>query len=67
MYGNIKTHKTDNPARVITSGRNTAEGHLSIFVEKILYGIANELSSRIKDTNHMLDIIDDLNSLNIYP
>ena len=67
MYGNIKTHKTDNLARVITSGRNTAVEHLSIFVKKILYGIANELSSRIKNTNHMLDITDDLNSLNIYP
>ena len=67
MYGNIKTHKADNPARVITSGCNTAVEHLSIFVEKVLYGIASELPSRIKETNHMLDIIDDLNNLNLYP
>ena len=67
MYGNIKMHKTDNAARVITSGCNTAVEHLSIFVEKVLYGIASELPSRIKDTNHMLDIIDDLNSLNLHP
>ena len=40
MYGNIKTHKTDNPARVITSGCNTPVEHLSIFVEKVLHGIA---------------------------
>ena len=50
MYSNIKTHKTDNLARVITSGCNTAEEHLSIFVEKskntrTLYGIASELQS----------------------
>ena len=41
--------------------------HLSIFVEKVLYGIASEFLSRIKDTNHMLDIIDDPNNSNIYP
>ena len=67
MYGNIETHKTDNPARVITNGCNTAVEHLSIFVEKVLYGIASELPSRIKDTNHMLDIIDNLNNSNVCP
>ena len=67
MYGNIKTHKTDNPARVVTSGCNTPVEHLSVFVEKVLYVIASELPSRIKDTNHMLDIIDDLNNLNLHP
>ena len=67
MYGNIKTHKTDNPTRVITSGCNTPVENLSIFVEKLLYGIASELPSRIKDTNHMLDIIEYLNNSNLYP
>ena len=67
MYGNIKTHKADNPARVITSGCNTAVEHLLIFIEKVIYGIASELLSRIKDINHMLDIIDDLNNLNLHP
>ena len=67
MYGNIKKHKADNPASVITSGCNTAVEHLSISIEKVLYGIASELPSRIKETNHMLDIIDDLNNLNLYP
>ena len=67
MYGNIKTHRADNPARVITSGCNTAVEHLSIFVDKVLYGIANELPSRIKDTNHVLDIIDDFKNLNLHP
>ena len=66
MYGNFKMHKADNPTRVITSGCNAAVEHLSIFVEKVLYGIANELPSRIKDTYHMLDIIDDLNNLNLH-
>ena len=35
MYGLIKTHKNDNPARIITSGCNTAVESLSIFVEKV--------------------------------
>ena len=30
---------------------------LSIFVEKVLYDTASNLPSRIKDTEHMLDII----------
>ena len=67
MYGKIITHKTGNPTRVITSRCNIPMEHLSIFVKKVLYGIASELSSRIKDINHMLDIIDDLNNSNLYP
>ena len=51
MYGNIKTHKTENPARVITSGCNIPVEHLPIFVEKLLYSRASELPSRIKDTD----------------
>ena len=58
MYDNVKTHKIGNPTRVITSGCNTAIENLSIFVENVLYDIVSELSSRIKDTNHMLDITD---------
>ena len=45
----------------------TLKEHLSIFVEKVLYGIVSELPSRIKDTNHMLDIIDNLNNSNVCP
>ena len=36
MYGLIKTHKVNNPARVITSGCGTAIEFLSIFVKKYL-------------------------------
>ena len=31
MYVMVKTHKVDNPVRVITSGCNTAAENLSIF------------------------------------
>ena len=54
MYG--LTHKVDNPVRIITSGCNTAVENLSIFVEKVLYSEVEKIPSRIKDTNHMLDI-----------
>ena len=65
MYGLIKTHKFDNPVRIITSGCNTAVENLSIFVEKVLYSEVEKISSRIKDANHMLDIIDSLNDSNL--
>ena len=48
MYGNIKTHKMKNPARVITSGCSTAVESLLIFVERKLYKFAENLLSRIK-------------------
>ena len=65
MYGLIKTHKNNNPARIITSGCNTAIESLTIFVEKVLYDTASNLPSRIKDTGHMLDIIDEINNSNL--
>ena len=61
MYGLVKTHKANNPVRIITNGCNTAVENLSIFVEKVLYKEAERLPSRIKDTSRMLDIIDNFN------
>ena len=57
MYGLIKTHKVGNPARVITSGCSTGMEKLSIFVETVLFDLANDLRSRIRDTRHMLNIV----------
>ena len=65
MYGLIKTHKDNNPTRVITSGCGTAVENLSIFVEKLLYKEVKKISTRIKDTPHMLSIIDDINNSDI--
>ena len=65
MYGNVKTLKENNPVRVITSGCNTAVENLSIFVENVLFELASELLSRINDTCHMLEIIDDMNNSNL--
>ena len=62
MYGNVKTQKINNPVRVITSCCSTAAESLAIFVEKEIYRLAENLPSRIKDTNDMLNIIDNLNN-----
>ena len=64
MYGLNKTHKENNPARVITSGCGTAIEFLSISVEKYLYKEVHKINSTIKDTSEMLHIIDDVNNNN---
>ena len=48
MYGMVKTHKADNPVRVITSGCNTVVEKVSILVEKSLYSLAVGFNSKIK-------------------
>ena len=58
MHGNVKPHKIGTPTSLVTSGCKTAIENLSIFVKNVIYDIAGDLSSRIKDTNHMLDTID---------
>ena len=65
MNVNVKTHKENNPVRVITSACNTAVENLSIFVENILFELASELPSQIKHTCHILEIIDDMNNSNL--
>ena len=60
MYRMIKTHKESNPARIISSGSDTAVENLSIFVEKCLFPEVLKIDTRMQDTQHMLNIIDDL-------
>ena len=64
MYALFKTHKVGNPARVTTSGCDTAIENLSIFVEKCLYSEVSKIESRIKDSSEMLTILDNLNISN---
>ena len=66
MYGLIKTHKDNNPVRVLTSGCGTTIEYLSIFVEKYLQKEVNEIGSRIKDTPDMLNTTDLINDSNIF-
>ena len=65
MYGLVKTHKVNNPVRVITSGCGTAVENLSIFVERCLYPEVLKIESRIQDTSEMFNFIDYLNKSNI--
>ena len=57
----VKTHKADNPLRVIASGCDTVLEKLSIFVEKTLHPLADRLNSKIKDTNDIIEVIDNIN------
>ena len=52
MYGLVKTHKVNNPIRVIISGCNTAIESLSISIEHVLFELSETMPSRIKDSNH---------------
>ena len=58
MYGLVKTHKVNNPVRVITTGCGTAVENFSIFVERYLYAEVLKIESRIQDTSEMLNFID---------
>ena len=63
MYGLVKSRKANNTVRVITSGCNTAIEFLSIYIEHVLFELSESMPSRIKDSNHLLDIIDKINSM----
>ena len=64
MYGLVKTHKVNNPVRVITTGCGTAVENFSIFVERYLYAKVLKIESRIQDTFEMLNFIDYLYKCN---
>ena len=63
MYSLIKTHKENNPARVITSGCGAE--FLSISVENYLCKEVNKINIRIKDTSDMLNKTVNINGRNI--
>ena len=63
MYGLVKTHKVNNSVRVITSGCNTAIESLSIDIEHVLFELSEGMPSRINGSNHLLDVIDNMNSI----
>ena len=50
----VNIYTNDNPVRVITSWCNTSIKKRSILVKKTLYAIADNLPSKIKDTNNSL-------------
>ena len=56
------THKPNNPVRLLTTGCNTSIENLSHFIEVVCAPLTNNIEIRIRDTSHLLDIIDELNS-----
>ena len=55
-----KKHKTGMPVRLLKSGCNTAIANLSRFIEIICSPLTEIMQCRIKDTSHLLDVIDTL-------
>ena len=56
-----KTHKPGNPIHLLTSGCNTTKEHLSPYMESICSPLTQGMPRQIKDTAHLLNIIDELN------
>ena len=65
MHALIKLHRVGNAAKVITSGCRTAVEKLSIFVETVLFDLADDLPSCIRGTGDLLHIVDELNRSNL--
>ena len=63
MYGIVKIHKVNNPVRVIITGCNTAIESLLIYIEHVLFELSESMPSRINDSNHLFDIIDNINGV----
>ena len=64
MFGLVKIHKINDPVRVITTDCNNAIENLSIYIEHVLlFELSESMQSRIKNSNHLLDIIDNINSM----
>ena len=47
----------------MTSGCNTTIESFSIYIEHVSFELSECMPSRIKDSNHLLDIIDNMNSI----
>ena len=60
-FGNVKTHKNNNPLRLITSCCGTAIERLLALTEFYLKPLAQKLPAFIKDTTHLINEIDKLN------
>ena len=56
-----KTHKANNLVHLLTTGCNTAIENLLHFIEGVCAPLTNNIETRIRDTSHLLDIIDELN------
>ena len=60
-YGLIKTHKPNNPIRLITSGNGTAVKNLSLFTEYFLHPCVKKEPQILIDTTALLKKVEDIN------
>ena len=60
-YGLIKTHKPNNPIRLITSGNETAVENLSLFTEYFLHPCVKKEPQILIDTTALLKKVEDIN------
>ena len=60
-----KTHKQVNPVRLLTTGCNIATENLSRLIENVCVPLTENIRYKIRDTSHLLDIIDTINEKGI--
>ena len=67
MYVEVTTHTNNSALQIIKKGCNLSKPvkNLSIFAEKRLYTLTDTVPSEIRQTDHILDTVDDINSLDI--
>ena len=56
-----KTHKQGDPVRLLTMGYNTAIENLSRFIENVCAPLTENMRYKIRNTSHLLDIIETIN------
>ena len=61
-YGLIKTHKPNNPIRLITSGNGTAVENLSLFTEYFLHPCVKKEPQILIDTTALLNKVTEINN-----
>ena len=61
-FGNVKTHKHDNPLRLITSCCGTTIERLSAFTEFYLKPLSQSLPSFVKDSMDFINKLEDLDA-----
>ena len=66
-FGNVKTHKKDNPLCLITSCCGTAIERLAAFTEFYLKPLSQNLPSFIKDSTDLINKIQALNAKGPFP
>ena len=56
-----KTYKQGDPLRLLTTGCNTAIENLSRFIENVCAPLTKKMRYKIRNTSHLLDIIETIN------